>query len=232
MNNIKSFAVLIGVAVVSVALLSMAASESLADSRFLLTAFCVVLAEIFVWAAATNPLAAGKCEFHQALPLHAGMGVMAGLNLLGAVAVVWLYLGGCDYTPLVVITALLLLAFVIGASLMMAATRKVAEQGRTDDAQNSFMQLFRMKLNDLAERVRADSGQDSAVKNRLERLCDEARYKTLQSLPGSEGINEELSKGLATLENGIGDSASALDHLSLLESILKRRENIIKQLRG
>ncbi len=232
MKNVKSIAVLIGVVILSLALLSLTSTNPLNDGRFLLTACCLVLAEVFVWAAATSRLSAAQREFNQIAPFYLGIGVLAAIILLLSLAVVWLYIAEASYTSLVVATGLIVLMFVIGASLMLAATRVAAQKGHIDDEQSQFMQALRTNLNNLAEQVRVDSAQSATVKKALDHLCDEARFTSLPSPPGTERINDELSRGMVALEGGLVDSAGTLQQLKLMESVLKRRENIIRQLRG
>jgi hypothetical protein len=232
MSKMKSCMVLLGIMAVSVGLLTLSMADGTFDGRFVLTACSVLLAELYFWSAAVSPFAGGQWELQQTAPLHAGMVVLAVINAAGALVIVLLFLAGCGYTALVIGATLLLLFFVLGASTTLAAQRKVAAGGRNDDVQNAFMQLFRLKLHELAEKTCADLRAAEVVHQALRKLCEECRYAALQSPQGAELINDELGRMLEALESSLNgvDSSRMLEQIGRIGSGLKRRESIIKQL--
>ena len=235
-NTSKSFLVLISTLLVICGILYFISPKEHIDGRFFLSIFSLISAQSLVWGIMTDQLSLDNRQMGQAIPVRIGMGTVAAINILGAIAVCWMYLAGAGYSPILVTLGGVTFFLIIAMSFLLGLTKKVAEETNLLDTQSSFMRALRLRVGDLAAKARCKTVIDAAGIKEIDILCDELRYTTVQSFSGCESVNAELLNLISTLESKLASTAriegSAIIMLiKQMKSALKRREHIIAQLR-
>lgn len=238
----RSLIYLAGVIALSVGMLYLFAEKEQGSSRFYLTIFSVVLAELSVWAYIKDPVLVSGKTFAQSFPTYAGMGVIVGIYVLGAIISLIIFFTDYSYKVLLGIDAILLLFLIIGSVSISTVTRVAIGQAESLINQSRFMVEFRSNIGDMIANGR-NQGVDpkSAYFREIIRLQEELRFVTVPSLDGCENVNEELSTLFAELNKSVL-SVGVLVESSMQEQIvyqvqrvlttLKRREQLILRLRG
>lgn len=232
--SIKGISILAAVVLLSNVLLYVIASPESIDGRFLLTALSLAFAESFLWVSVlAKRFGDNQRKQNQATSITMALGFVAFVVFVSSAIICWMYLAGASYRSILIFAVLMVIFIVVASASLLLLGNKVANLTGIVDSQTEFMRTLQIRLYTLAKHSRSSKSFDLVISNEINRVCEELRYTTPQSLGGCNAINCDLAKLVTELDSIFENENPSCEEVSgitnKLIAALNLREKIIMQ---